>query len=558
MSMDGRFLCALAGELDEELAESRINRIYQLSRADFLFLVRGGSKNKKLYVSLSPQNARAHLTSFDYDKPAIPSGFCMLLRKHLEGGIIRGVTQMNADRILRIEIENVNDYGVVATYAVIVELMGKHANLVVADSEGSIIDCFQRVSPFEDQQRTFLKGFRYELPDDGKIHPDDLAAVASFFAARSELDAVDIVKAIRGFSSLSAEHLLRVAFNRCAALPDVYRDFLASPVEPTSALVEGKRKFYWMDLFGDVEKERHPSLSALLDDHFSDIGRQERMNQVSKNVVQVVRRESDRARTKLEKLAAELDAARDAVRYRIAGDMIIQHLPEIRKGDDLLRAESYVDGQPIEIVLDRLLEPMENAEAYFKKYKKAKAAVVHIEGQIVATERDIAYFDLLTTQLETASMNDLLEIVEELKANRYLKEKSPVRKKNAPSYDSFRTPDGIEIAVGKNNVQNDYVTHRLAKPSEWWFHAKDVPGSHVLVRHDGDLSEATIRAAANLAACHSKARYSSSVAVDYTLARHVKKIPGEIGSFVTYANQKTIFIDPDPEAVQRMRPARKA
>ncbi len=209
------------------------------------------------------------------------------------------------------------------------------------------------------------------------------------------------------------------------------------------------------------------------------------------------------------------------------------------------------------IRLDRLLDPRKNAEAYFRKYKKAKQAVAHLESQIALTQQEIRYFELLTTQLETASLNDLLEIAEELKENHYLKDKPQKSRRPTPAFETFIDPDGVEIAVGKNNVQNEYVTHKLARANEWWFHVKDVPGSHVLVRQTGRLGETTIRAAANLAAFHSQSKYSSSVAVDYTLVKNVRKVPGVIGSFVTYTNQKTIYIDPDASAVQAMRQGKK-
>ncbi len=553
MSMDGRFIDALVHELARELADGRVNKIYQLSRADFLFMVRAQGKNQGLYVSLSPQAARVHLTAHEYDKPGTPSGFCMLLRKHLESGTIRAVECLNADRVIRFTIENNNEFGERVNLFVIVEVMGKHANLILTDPEGTIIDCYLRVSPFEERERTFLKGFVYELPSDGKIHPTDFTAVQAFFESRSDLDPGQVVASIRGFSQLSAEHLLARAFNRPIPLIDVYREVLSMPVDPVLAIVSGKRRFYWFDLFDAADKRHFASLSALLDDYFLETGRIERTNQIAKSMVQLVRREHDRARSKREKLNAELLSAKDASRHRIAAELIIQHLPELKKGDDLLEAESYVDGRKLSIQLDRLLSPMENAEAYFKRYKKAKQAVAHIEGQLVLTDREIDYFDLLSTQLEVASLNDLLEIAEELKANGYLHEKPAKVKKAAPTFEVFASPDGIEIVVGKNNLQNDHITHKLAKPTEWWFHAKDIPGSHVLVHSPGPLSEATIRCAANLAAFHSKARFSGSVPVDYTLVKNVKKIPGMPGSFVTITGQKTIYIDPTADSVESAR-----
>lgn len=225
--------------------------------------------------------------------------------------------------------------------------------------------------------------------------------------------------------------------------------------------------------------------------------------------------------------------------------MIRQYSPSLQKGDDRLSAFSFELGKDVEIPLDRLLTPNENAMAYFRKYKKSRLAITHLETQIPLTRQEVEYFDLLLTQVETATLNDLLEIADELRANRYLAEKPEKPSGKRPHFETFLDPQGIEIVVGKNNIQNDFITHQLGKPDEWWFHTKDIPGSHVLVRCPDDLSESTIRAAANLAALHSKARQSSSVPVDYTRIRNVKKIPGVHGSFVTYSRQKTIFIDPD-------------
>ncbi|MFA5006069.1 MAG: NFACT family protein [Candidatus Izemoplasmatales bacterium] len=558
MSMDGRFIDALAKELNRELADARINKIYQLSRADFLFNIRALGKNSGLYLSLSPQAARLHLTDADFDRPAAPSGFCMLLRKHLESGTIRRVECLNNDRIIRLSIENNNEFGERVLVGVVVELMGKHANMAVVEQDGTIIDAYKRVSPFEERDRTFLRGFKYEIPEDGKIDPLDLGRVAAFFESRSDLDAAAVVAAIRGFSPLSAEYLLKRAFNRPVILLDVYGEFLAMPADPVSTIVSGKRRFYWFDLFDEPEKRHFETLSALIDDFYLESGRQDRTIQAAKRVFQLVRRESDRAKSKREKLEAELASARDAGRHRVAADLIIQHSPDLKKGDDRLEAVSYDDGSTMTIPLDRLLEPMENAEAYFRKYKKAKQAVAHIESQLDLTDMEIRYFDLLSTQLETATLADLVEIAEELKANGYLREKPAKTKQPAtPAYETFRSPDGIEIVVGKNNIQNDYVTNRLAKPAEWWFHVKDIPGGHVLVRAPGPLSEATIRCAANLAAYHSQARHSSSVPVDYTLVRNVRKIPGMLGSFVTITGQRTIYIDPDGAAVESCRIGKK-
>jgi len=553
MSMDGRFIHKLAEELNQAIGLGRINKIYQLSKADFLFVVRSSTNTESLYLSLSPQIARIHLSDHLYDKPQLPGGFCMLLRKYLENGQIKKIEALNGDRIVQITIENSNDFGEKITMNAIIELMGKHANLAIVDQDNIIIDCFKHVSPFEGQQRTFLKGFKYELPEDGKHHPDDDAFIQTFLTTTENSNPKDLVNAVRGLSPLFADYLYSQAFNTTIDLFSLYKTLINTPVIPSLAIVNGKQKFYWFNVFDSIDTKTYPTISKLLDELFFDAGQLDRTKQISKNIYQLIKREYEKNKDKLEKLTSELEQTKKADNYRMKGDIIIANQHEIQKGMDRFEAFNYETGKMEVLSLDRLLTPIENAQASYKKYKKTKNSITHLTAQIENTHSEIRYFELMLIQIETASLNDLNEITEELKANKYLHEKPVKLKKSLPHYDTFYTQSGTEILVGKNNLQNDYITHHIGKFNETWFHTKDIPGSHVLVRKIDKLTEEDIRTAALLAAYFSQAKESSSVPVDYTILKFVKKIPGTKGSFVTYTNQKTIYIDPSAEAISKLK-----
>jgi predicted ribosome quality control (RQC) complex YloA/Tae2 family protein len=552
MSMDGRFIQKLAGEMNRDLGGGRINKLYQLSKTDFLFVVHKDGESRQLYLSLSLQFARMHISWHVYDKPASPSGFCMLLRKYLEGGILQEIRSLHDDRIIQVTIENHNDFGVIVNYYLIVELMGKYANLTLTEPDYVIIDCFKHVSPFDGQQRTFQKGVTYEVPVDGKIAPSETDAVATFLNTKEELTGKILVDGIRGLSPLFASYYLSQLTGNPVSRTDLFRVLSDHEIQPTVSVIEDKTRFYYFDVFSRGVKKSYPSLSKLMDEVFFDSGQLERTKQVSKYIYQLIKREFEKNKEKLEKLTSELNEAKNADILRIYGDMIRQYQEQVHKGDDGLSAFSYELNKDVRIPLDRLLTPNQNVMAYFKKYKKNRQAILHLEQQITLTLHEIAYFDLLLSQIETASLNDLLEITEELKANKYLSAKTVRNTNKHPNYDTYLDSESNEIVVGKNNIQNEYITHQMGKANEWWFHTKEIPGSHVLVRQVGDLSEATIRAAANLAAWHSKAKMSSSVPVDYTKIKNVKKIPGVPGSFVTYTQQKTIYIDPSKEFVDQL------
>ena len=548
MSLDGRFIEKLSIELNSELQNGRIQKIYQLTKTDFLFMIRNMGKNFQLNLSLSTSLARIHLTKYTTDHPENPTGFCMFLRKYLEGGIIHHIQSLDGDRIVEIKIENQNEIGINTIYYMYYEMMSRYANLVITDQEYHIIEAFKHISPFEDK-RTILKGIRYLPPEDNKINPNDIDKVKTYLNTFPISSYKQLIENFRGFSPLFSKYIVSQLTNQEVHPTDIVLKLLQTEVKPTLCVLDDSRKFYYFDLFPSGTKTNFSSLSQLLDEVYHETSQIERQKQISKNLIQFIKREYEKNIHKLEKLKQDLIQANQSDLFKRKGDLILQHMPEITKGDAYLKAIDYMTGEEIDIDMDRLLTPIQNANLYFKKYKKAKSAVKYIEEQIQLTEKQIDYFDLLTTQVETSSFNDLDEIGYELSLKGFVKKNPKAKRKNVPNFDVFLDDSGIEIVVGKNNIQNEYITHKLGKNNQYWFHTKEAHGSHVLVKSEGPLSEVTIRTAAHLAAYFSKSRFSSSVAVDYTLIKNVKKIPGEIGSYVGYTNQKTIYIDPSKEFV---------
>lgn len=553
MSLDGRFLAFLGNELNHDLEQGRIQKIYQLTKTDFLFLIRANSKNLQLSISLSTSLTRIHLTKVHVDRPDNPGGFCMLLRKYLEGGVILLVKTIDSDRIVDICIQNVNDFGETKTSHLIMEIMGRYANLIVADESMTIIDAYKHLSPFEESTRTILKGALYVPPLDQRIDPFDREKALLKLHQMPDPSVQDLISAFKGFSPLLSKFVLRVAQEKNISVSESFQEMLDLPIHPTLFIENGVHRFYYTDVFPSGEKHIFSSLSALLDTFYGESAKIERMKQLSKNIYQLAKREFEKNKNKLEKLTRELDTAHKAEQLRINGDLILQNLHQIHRGDLLLKTNNYETGETIEIELDRLLTPIQNANLYYKKYKKSKNAIGFIEEQIEITNQQIRYFDLLIHQIENAQYNDLDEIHEELSKLGFLRTKNKKLRKGRPYYFTYIDEEGVLIYVGKNNLQNEYITHKLAKSNEWWFHTKDIHGSHVVVSKSGELTETTIRTAAMLAAYFSKGRLSSSVPVDYTLVKNVKKIPGSLGSNVQYHSQKTIYIDPDESIFERIK-----
>lgn len=559
MSFDGIFTHYMVKELNEYLLNGRINKIYQVSNYELLFVIRS-KETYKLLISIDPKYARIHITEMDYETPSEPPMFCMLLRKHLEGGLIETITQIGNDRIIEIRISNLNEIGDRVYKKLMVEIMGKHSNIILVNEETNlIIDAVKRISPFLNSYRTIQPGAEYILPpSQNKVNFFNGTEVDfNRFAAESDNLSRQLIDYFEGLSPLSSQELLHDAILTEAGIYHAYKKFikrLETEYQPTMIITPKRDYFYVIDLKHiEGERKHYPTLGSLLDRFYFDKENQERIKQQTQDLEKFIKNEYEKNKNKLNNLTTDLELAQQALNFRKIGDLILTYAYSITPGQSIVRVLDYETNEEVEIELEPNLTPVENANRYYAKYQKAKSAMVHITEQIESTKEEIAYFELLLEQIKNASLTDALEIRQELELLGYLKPQvTKIRKAKKPQYEKYLI-DGVEILVGKNNIQNEYITHKVASRNDYFVHVKDMPGSHVIIRNVTELTENVLRAAAQLASYYSKARKSSSVPVDYTLVKHVKKVPGSKLGFVTYDRNKTIYIDPDEDFIHKLR-----
>lgn len=564
MAFDGLMTKTVAHLLKEQLVAGRINKIYQLSNHEILMQIRAGGKNQKLLFSTHSSYARLQLTKLDYQYPDEPPMFCMFLRKHLEGGIIYNIEQINQDRIIKFTIRHMNELGDQMIKFLYIEIMGKHSNLILTDANHRILDTIKHISPLVNRYRSLQPGAQYILPPTQDKKDPFTTTLESFTTLISEGERYDkqLVTHFAGLSPLIAREI--IYRSNSDKLVDLFESFttvmhlIATAPQP-HVMIGSKESYYLLPLYHlEAELILCDSLFDMFDRFYFGKDERDRIKQQFFDIERFIKQEYDKNNKKLNKLHEELIQSEKAEQYKIQGELILANLYQINRGSSQVRVQNFYSEtlESIDITLDPRLSASDNAQKYFQKYNKAKTAVNYILEQIELTEREISYFETLLIQIETASLRDAYEIKEELENAGYLRKRQTKKRKQSskPSIEKYLSADDVEIYVGKNNLQNDYLTHKLAKRHEWWFHAKDMPGSHVLVRSDiEELSETTIRTAAQLASYFSKGRISSSVPVDYTRVRNVKKIPAAHLGLVTYENQKTIYIDPDEAFIMNLK-----
>ena len=563
MAFDGLMTQTVANELKTQLVAGRINKIYQLSNHEILMQIRANGKNQKLLFSTHSSYARLQLTKLDYQYPDEPPMFCMFLRKHLEGGIIYNIEQIHDDRIIKFTVRHINELGDQMIKFLYIEIMGKHSNLILTDSNHRILDTIKHISPLVNRYRSLQPGANYILPPTQKKQNPFSVTLDQFIQVMNSDERYDkqLVKYFAGLSPLIAREI--IYRSNSEKLVDLFNSFQKIMHEiqthPSPHVMIGEKESYYLLPLYHLEATLIPceSIWEMFDRFYFGKDERDRIKQQFFDIERFIKQEFDKNTKKLNKLNEELIHSEKADQYKIQGELILANLYQIKRGESQVRVQNFYSQtmEPITIKLDPILSPSENAQKYFQKYNKAKNSVNYILEQIELTEKEISYFETLLIQIETASLKDAYEIKEELENAGYLRKRQTKKRKtnNKPSIEKYLSDDQIEIYVGKNNLQNDYLTHKLARRYEWWFHAKDMPGSHVLVRSDEDeLSETTIRTAAQLAAYFSKGRISSSVPVDYTRIRHVKKIPAAHLGLVTYENQKTIYIDPEESFIMSL------
>ncbi|WP_342581133.1 NFACT RNA binding domain-containing protein [Ureibacillus sp. FSL W7-1570] len=557
MAFDGLFTVAMINEL-KGLETGRISKVHQPNALEVVLHIRAKGKNEKLLFSIHPSYARVHITKESIDNPQEPPMFCMLLRKHIEGGIITRIENEGFERVITFHIESKNEIGDPVNRKLIIEIMGRHSNLVLVDGEtNKIIDGLKHLPPSVNSFRTVLPGFEYVHPPvQHKVNPQTISdeEIKQFFS--TEKTSQEVVSHFAGFSPFHAKELLYRMKSGDAI--NVFRSFInevTGSANPTYLEADGKPYFSPTTITHLTGKITHyEDLSPLLDRVFFARAERDRVKQQAGDLERFIHNEINKLNTKLEKLHNDLEQASKLDQYQLFGELLMANLYQFEKGMKEVTVINYYNNDEITIPLDERKTPVENAQGYYTKYNKAKNALIRVKEQIDKTKEEIDYFEMLLNQVNQASPADIEEIREELAEEGYLKKRNKKQKNKPvkPAPEKFISSTGIPISVGKNNKQNDYLTFKLAKKSDIWLHTKDIPGSHVVI-HSNQPDETTLKEAAILSAYFSKARNSSSVPVDYTQIRHVKKPSGAKPGFVIYFEQKTLYVTPDEEVVLKLK-----
>ncbi|MGJ4851763.1 NFACT family protein [Bacillota bacterium Meth-B3] len=578
MPMDGLTLYYMARELSGALSGGRVDKVTQPERDELLIAVRAQGRSQVLLMSANAGTARAHLTQYKKNNPLEPPMLCMLLRKHLVSGRVAGVRQALGDRILELDVQSCSELGDARAMTLVCEFMGKHSNLILVGPDGRIVDCARHVTGDISRVREVLPGLPYERPpEQGKLRfdePDEGALAEALTARDAQPLARALADCLTGLSRQSAQELaLCVLGDEAAQLHAVdaaqlarrVSAWLRNPPAPDARLVlnaDGAPldvTAFPYRIYDGLEQRALPSLSEAMDAFYREKDLSDRARQKSAALRRVLKNNVERCEKKLALQLEALEGSGRMEEYRVKGELLVAAQAQIRKGQKSVTLPNYYDPacEEIEVALDVQLSPGQNAQRYFKLYQKARSARTLAAEQKEKTEEELRYFEGQLFNLDGCEDEAALnEIREELEALRFVRSNRNRRqlKKLPPSRPlHYLSSTGAHILVGRNNLQNDRLTQG-AQPDETWLHAKDMPGSHVIIV-GANPDERTLHEAALLAARHSKGGASSRVPVDYTLRKHVKKPSGAKPGYVIYTHQRTLYVTPDEEALKVIREA---
>ena len=565
MAYDGIITYAEAKELNERIVPGKIEKIYQPGPEDLLVHIHTQRGNVRLFMSSGSQSARVCLTEGSYTNPDQPPTFCMLLRKHLQGGRITAVRQKDSERIIEIDIEALNEMGFSVCRRLIIEIMSKHSNIVLIDLEtGKIIDSIKRISIDVNRYRQLLPGVVYQYPpaqdkmpfsavDAETPLPHDDRAIMARIAGISPSISREMLAGC--YTSHDASVISVVPARRLVdiiasiddgnAKPRVYVDDEGTP-----------REFHITSLteFEELDTLFFDTVSECVDYYFTNRVASNMVRQKSMPLLKSVQASLSKALLKKKKLSEDLLSAENSEKYRLYGELLTANLHLIKPGDRRVCVINYYDGSEIDIPLDEKISASANAQKYFKKYSKARTAIHEKQAQLEDNDRDIEYLESVVQNIEAADSVPLLEAIrDELEQTGYARRRqkaSQRKKKNRrPEPLKYTLSDGTEVLVGRNNMENDWLTMKFASKTDVWMHTKDIPGSHVIVRlEDGrnvnDLTAELIYEAASIAAFHSKATGSDNVPVDYVPVRYVKKPNGAKPGMVIFTHNQTVYVTP--------------
>ena len=580
MALDGMLLHFISREISDAALDSRVDKVHQPDRDTILLALRGRNGNRRLLISVSSANARIHLTGSAMENPAAPPMFCMLLRKHLTGGRLVAVRQPGLERCMQLVFECRNELGDLVPRTLVAEIMGKHSNLILLDEADRILGCVKHIDFSDSALRQVMPGLPYQLPPaQDKLDPfltaPDTMADAVVAQGDLPLDKA-ILRRVHGLSPIVCREIAHRTTRgqaECAAdaLDADGRARLAfflgelRTLEPVPVLVcepEDARPFDFTFLevtqYGTAAVTRRmESFSALVETAFLERARADLRRRRQQDLLRILSNAAERISRKLAAQRTELAACADREALREQGDLLNANLYRLEKGMPFCELEDfYHDNAPVRIPLDPTLTPAQNAQRYYKRYRKADHAEKILTAQIAAGEAELTYIDSVFDELSRAdTAAELAEIRAELQEAGYVRLRpTDKRPKTQQQPQRFRASDGTVILCGRNNAQNDLLTLRLAHNNHLWLHTKNIPGSHTVICADAaNISEQTLREAAGLAALLSKAADSSQVPVDYTLVKYVKKPSGAKPGMVIYTNQKTLYVTPDKALAERLK-----
>ena len=549
MSFDGFFLHHMVEELRRELVNGRIQKINQPFEQELVLQIRSNRQSHRLLLSAHPVFGRIQLTQTTFENPTQPSTFIMVLRKYLQGALIESIEQVENDRIVEMIVSNKNEIGDHIQATLIIEIMGKHSNILLVDkSSHKILEVIKHVGFSQNSYRTLLPGSTYIAPPSTEsLNPFTIKDEKLFEILQTqETTAKNLQSLFQGLGRDTANELENILVSDKLS---TFRNFFNQETKP--CLTETS---FSPVPFANQVGEPFDSLSYLLDTYYKDKAERDRVKQQASELIRRVENELQKNRHKLKKQEKELLATDNAEEFRQKGELLTTFLHQVPNDQDQVILDNYYTNQPITIALDKALTPNQNAQRYFKRYQKLKEAVKYLTDLIEETKATILYLESVETVLNQAGLEEIAEIREELIQTGFIRrrQREKIQKRKKP--EQYLASDGKTIIyVGRNNLQNEELTFKMARKEELWFHAKDIPGSHVVISGNLDPSDEVKTDAAELAAYFSQGRLSNLVQVDMIEVKKLNKPTGGKPGFVTYTGQKTLRVTPDPEKIASMK-----
>ena len=560
MAFDGLFIHSLLNSVKPKIINGRLSKIYQPFEQDLVLTFRKERKNIQLLLSANAQYPRFYITNQTIANPDKAPTFVMVLRKYLEGSVLKEIEQLGVDRIVNFNFSNRNELGDQVQLVLSLELMGRHSNVILYDQKsGHIIDLLKRINPDENRVRLLLPKAKYELPPlicgingfevtekefkEKAIHSDPVD-FAGHISGLDRDDRQELIGYLEDDFSYSSFKTFMGQFNKKGAF------ILKTP--------NNKRKIFpYLPYHLNLTKESaDPDINHALAEFYEYQSNQDWVRQKSAQIERLIKNEYKKLTKKIVKLKKQLEQAENSEGYRIQGEILNANLSQVKPGMAEVSLPNYYDNnRPLKIKLDVTLSPARNAQKYFTKYKKLRDSIKHVKKQISIAQDNLDYFDSVQTAIDNAEPQDIDQITEELMNQGYLKKpQKPKRKKKITekNLNKFRISSGKIVLVGKNNLQNDWLTLKKANKTDIWFHVKNIPGSHVILQ-SAEATDEDIRETAEIAAYFSKAKNSAHVQVDYVQDKRVKKPNGAKPGFVIYTGQNSIEVTPEKTRVLSKR-----